>query len=143
MSLALCACAGPGPSREAPEARRDGERVAAIAVGQLGKPYRYGGATPRGFDCSGLVHYVHRRVGLAVPRTTRAQWRRATPVARRALAPGDLLFFDLEGDGVSHVGIHAGAGRFVHAPSAGGTVTAASLSSPYWRARLKGAGRFH
>jgi cell wall-associated NlpC family hydrolase len=143
LGLASHACANPGPSREAPEPGRHGASVAAIAAGLVGRPYRYGGATPRGFDCSGLVHYAHLRAGLVVPRTTRSQWRHARRVPPGTLAPGDLLFFDLEGGKVSHVGIYVGGGRFIHAPSAGRTVTEASLRLPYWRDRLKGAGRFH
>ena len=143
LGFASCGCAGPGLSRAAPEPDGDGERVAAIAVGLIGKPYRYGGATPRGFDCSGLVQYAHLRAGLAVPRTTRSQWRRATRVQTGTLARGDLVFFDVAGDGVSHVGIYVGAGRFVHAPSTGRAVTVTSLRSPYWHDRLRGAGRFH
>lgn len=116
--------------------------VVAAAAGVVGAPYRYGGNTPRGFDCSGLVHYAHRRAGIPVPRTTQAQVRRARPVSIAQLRAGDLLFFELDGRKVSHVGIYAGEGRFIHAPSTGKKVSYASLGSPFWSSRLRGAGRF-
>lgn len=120
-----------------------GLQVAAAAEEQLGRPYRYGGAGPRSFDCSGLVHYAYRRAGLAVPRTTEQQWRNARRVDRRGLRPGDLLFFKVEPPKVSHVGIYAGAGRFIHAPSSGKRVSYAQLSNPYWDERLVAAGRLY
>ncbi|NIR96568.1 MAG: C40 family peptidase, partial [Gammaproteobacteria bacterium] len=102
----------------------------SVARDMVGVPYRYGGESPReGFDCSGLVHYSYLRAGLRVPRTTRDQFRRGRPVPRGRLAPGDLLFFRLDGRKVSHVGIYMGNGRFVHAPSSGKTVSIASLGN--------------
>lgn len=120
-----------------------GEAVAAAARSVLGAPYRYGGRSPRGFDCSGLVHYAHQQAGIAVPRTTLAQRRAARPVSLADLRPGDVLFFDLDGSKVSHVGIYAGRGRFIHAPSSGKRVAYAGWRSPYWRHRLVAAGRFY
>lgn len=116
--------------------------VVAAAADVIGAPYRYGGMTPRGFDCSGLVHYAHARAGKSVPRTTGALMRQALPVSLGALRPGDVLFFELEGKKVSHVGIYAGAGRFIHAPSTGKSVAYANLRSEFWRSRVIGAGRF-
>jgi cell wall-associated NlpC family hydrolase len=120
-----------------------GDPVVAAAARVAGAPYRYGGYTPRGFDCSGLVYYAHRQVGISVPRTTGGQLRHARRVALDNLRPGDVLFFQLEGKKVSHVGIYAGAGSFIHAPSTGKHVSYASLMSEFWRNRLVGAGRFH
>jgi murein DD-endopeptidase len=118
-----------------------GARVVRMAERQLGAPYRYGGAGPETFDCSGLVHYAYRQLGMSVPRTTAAQLRAARRVGVDALRTGDLVFFRLEGK-ISHVGLYAGDGRFIHAPSSGKHVSIAELS-PYWRARLVAAGRLH
>ncbi len=120
-----------------------GHRIVAEARQLIGTPYRYGGTTPRGFDCSGLVYYTHRRVGLSVPRSTRAQLDQARPVLPGRLRPGDLVFFRLSWRKVSHVGIYAGKGRFIHAPSSGKRVSMASLDNEYWEKRLVAAGRFY
>jgi cell wall-associated NlpC family hydrolase len=103
------------------------------ALGLVGTPYRYGGNTPAGgFDCSGLVGFVFREAaGLQLPRTTSGLMDlRAPSVSRGRLRPGDLVLFRLDGGG--HVGIYVGEGRFVHAPSAGGTVRMDRLDQPYW-----------
>jgi murein DD-endopeptidase len=116
--------------------------VLDVAISQLGVPYRYGGDTPRGFDCSGLVYYAYRRVGIRVPRSTRAQYRHAHRVALDTLEPGDLVFFKRRFRSVSHVGIYAGNSRFIHAPSKGRVVSYDSLNDPYWKRRLVAAGRY-
>lgn len=124
-----------------PDERRDvGAEAVQAAAAQVGAPYRYGGASPRGFDCSGLVFFAYRRAGLRVPRTTRDLYRRARPIAVQALQPGDLLFFDFESK-VGHVAIYAGDNQFIHAPSSGKQVTRGSLDDRFWRARLVGVGR--
>ncbi len=137
-------CASTAPARDAAADRAVASNpVVAAADSMVGAPYRYGGQSPRGFDCSGLVHYAYRHAGIDVPRTTGAQRRGARPVALDAIRPGDVLFFELDGAKVSHVGIYAGAGSFIHAPSTGKSVAYASLGSDYWRSHLSGAGRFH
>lgn len=120
-------------------ARHDVVRVAAE---QIGAPYRYGGSGHRGFDCSGLVQYAHRAVGIEVPRTTAAQWSVARTPGRRHLLPGDLLFFYIDEKKPSHVGIYEGRSVFIHAPSAGKEVSRASLDNPYWQQRLIGTKTF-
>jgi cell wall-associated NlpC family hydrolase len=110
-----------------------GASAAKHALDMRGKPYRAGGSTPRGFDCSGLVHYSYGRAGIRMPRATPAQRSATTLVSARSLRPGDLLFFDQEGKKASHVGLYLGDGRFVHAPSTGGRVRTDSLSSEYWK----------
>jgi len=116
-------------------------RGLAIARDMVGIPYRYGGASPSGFDCSGLVYYAYRKAGIQVSRTTTEQYRQSKRVRISQLQPGDLLFFAISRNKRSHVGIYAGNDRFIHAPSSGKLVSYASLDNPYWQARLTGAGR--
>ena len=115
--------------------------AAEHAKNMVGKPYRYGGNSPSGFDCSGLVHYSYTRVGIAVPRTTRSQLRVGVPVSVQSLRAGDLVFFDQEGKKFSHVGIYIGDGRFVHAPSSGKRVRIDRLDKRYWKKHFVAARR--
>lgn len=113
------------------------------AIGLVGTPYRYGGNTPEsGFDCSGLVAYVYREMlDLKLPRTSRELAAVQGPkIAPERLTTGDLVFFGTRGN-VSHVGIYVGEGRFVHAPSTGGTVRLDALGGPYWKDHYTGAKR--
>ncbi len=116
------------------------KRAAAVALKQVGVPYRYGGSTPRGFDCSGLVHYSYANAGRSIPRTTAGLWASMAPVDARQIRTGDLLFFSISGK-MSHVGMYLGNGRFVHAPSTGRVVAVESLESDYYRRALIRAGR--
>ena len=117
-----------------------GKRAAAIALDQLGTPYRYGGNAPSGFDCSGLVHYSYARAGKFVPRTTTALWNHAEPIDGPDMQAGDLLFFNISGK-MSHVGLYLGDDRFIHAPSSGKVVSIESLRSDYYRRAFIRAGR--
>ncbi len=113
------------------------------AISLVGTPYRYGGNTPdSGFDCSGLVTYVYREmVDLKLPRTSRDLAAVQGPkIDPQRLAAGDLVFFGNRGN-VFHVGIYVGEGRFVHAPSTGGTVRLDSLGGSYWKDHYTGAKR--
>jgi peptidoglycan DL-endopeptidase CwlO len=101
--------------------------VVAIAEQYLGVPYRWGGASPSGFDCSGLVMYVFAQVGVSLPHSSYAQYGMGSPVSRDQLQPGDLVFFD----GLGHVGIYVGGGQFIHAPHTGDVVRISSLSGWY------------
>jgi cell wall-associated NlpC family hydrolase len=118
-----------------------GSEIALRAISLLGRPYQWGGAGPTAFDCSGLVRYVHEQLGIQVPRTAAEQYQAAKPVALSHLAPGDLLFFRINGRRVSHVAIYAGEGRFVHAPQTGRPVELRTLDDQYYAPRLVGAGR--
>jgi cell wall-associated NlpC family hydrolase len=131
--------------REEPAASGAGAVLASEARAQIGVPYRWGGDEPRrGFDCSGLVAYVHAQEGIPVPRTAAQQFAAARKVDADELRPGDLVFFRLDGRRqVSHVGIYTGQRRFVHAPQSGRDVGEASLDDPYYRERFAGAGRFY
>ena len=110
--------------------------VVGAARGQLGAPYRYGGADPHGFDCSGLVYFSFRSAGKDVPRGIAELYAAAQPVEFKAGRPGDLVFFRLDGPRLSHVGIYLGDGLFVHAPSTGKRVGIASLDQPFWSQRF-------
>lgn len=116
--------------------------VVRIAADQIGTPYRYGGNSRRGFDCSGLVQFAHHQAGIEIPRTTTAQWTAASTPDRRHLLPGDLLFFGMGEKKDRHVGIYEGRGVFIHAPSSGKQVSRASLDDPYWQHRLIGSKTF-
>jgi cell wall-associated NlpC family hydrolase len=115
--------------------------IAELALSMVGVQYRYGGADPReGFDCSGLVYYTYTSNGHAVPRTSQGQLNAARQIPLTLAAEGDLVFFR-DQQNLSHVGIYLGEGRFVHAPSSGGTVSVASLDAPYYQRHLVAVGR--
>jgi cell wall-associated NlpC family hydrolase len=102
-----------------------GQRAVRIAALEIGVPYRYGGSSPSGFDCSGLVAYVYARLGIRLPHNAAAQYGFGRSVDRGRLEPGDLVFFH----GLGHVGLYIGHGRIIHAPQSGERVEIQSLSS--------------
>jgi cell wall-associated NlpC family hydrolase len=126
----------PGDPTSPAVAQTVGAEVALLADAQIGRPYRWGGRSPeQGFDCSGLVHWAYARVGVDLPRVVRDQQRVGRPVPEGDLAPGDLVFFSIEGGRISHVGVYVGDADFVHAPRRGKPVRRDSLDDPYWRER--------
>lgn len=129
-----------GKTTAAISANHFGDRAVAAALQQVGVPYRYGGNSPSGFDCSGLVQFSYAHAGKTVPRTTGALWADALPVSDNKLRKGDLLFFSIAGK-MSHVGMYIGDGRFVHAPASGKRVSIESLKNEYYRKALIRAGR--
>lgn len=137
--IALAGCTTLPPS--APSPSDAGASAVKHALGMLGVPYRYGGSTPQGFDCSGLVQYSYARAGVSLPRDMQGLWRSTRPVAPAQIRPGDLVFFHLDGQRNSHVGLYVGDNAFVHAPSRGKHVSTASLSNPYWSRRIGGVRR--
>jgi cell wall-associated NlpC family hydrolase len=129
------ASASVGDESVAPPSQYGG--VVGIAMRYLGTPYVWGGASPGGFDCSGLVAYAYSQVGVSLPHYTGAQWNVGVGVSRSDLQPGDLVFFN----GLGHVGIYIGGGQFIHAPHTGDVVKISSLSESWYAATYVGARR--
>ena len=130
QSAPISTFSGAGPtaveaSAPAPPSHYGG--VVGIAMQYLGTPYVWGGASPGGFDCSGLVVYVFSQVGVSLPHSSYAQYGAGVPVSYDQLQPGDLVFFY----GLGHVGIYVGGGNFIHAPHTGDVVKISSLSGSY------------
>lgn len=130
------------PHSQQEATRTRGEDIADYALTLRGTPYRYGGSTRSGFDCSGFVFYTHRQFGLTVPRTSRDQEKQAEHVKERKLQRGDLVFFRIGSRRVNHVGIYIGDKQFVHAPGAGKPVTINSLDDEFYAERFESAGRY-
>jgi cell wall-associated NlpC family hydrolase len=113
------------------------ERAATLALRMVGTPYRWGGAAPGGFDCSGLIHWAYGRVGVDLPHNSNALYGVGRPVSRTRLETGDVLFFT----GLGHVGLYLGGGRMVQAPYSGKTVEIVNLAASHYGDRLIGARR--
>jgi cell wall-associated NlpC family hydrolase len=119
----------------APAARYGG--VVGIAMQYLGVPYVWGGASPSGFDCSGLIMYAYAQVGVSLPHHAASQYGMGTAVSRDQLEAGDLVFFN----GLGHAGIYIGGGQFIHAPHSGDVVKISSLSDSWYARTWVGARR--
>jgi cell wall-associated NlpC family hydrolase len=111
--------------------------VVGVAMSQLGTPYVWGGSSPGGFDCSGLVMWAYAQVGVSLPHSSYALFGMGVPVSRDQLEPGDLVFFD----GLGHVGIYIGGGQFIHAPHTGDVVKISSLGEGWYTSAYVGARR--
>jgi cell wall-associated NlpC family hydrolase len=133
--------AGGGTGTRPPAGAIDSYSLVGTALSLRGSPYREGGSTPAGFDCSGFTQYVFAQYGVQLPREVRDQFRLGQPVSPQALAPGDLVFFTTTAAGASHVAIAVGGDEFVHAPASDGVVRVEHLSSSYWSSRYVGARR--
>ena len=148
MQIAQTATADPNPSVASATENGDSSTspapppsqyggVVGIAMRYLGVQYVWGGASPSGFDCSGLVMYAYAQMGVSLPHSTYAMWNVGSPVARDQLEPGDLVFFD----GLNHVGIYIGGNQFVHAPHTGDVVKISSLGESWYASTYVGARR--
>jgi cell wall-associated NlpC family hydrolase len=121
------------------DARR---RVIEQARSLLGAPYKYGGTSPAGFDCTGFVQYVfNQAVAVALPRRSAEQIGVGEAVSPLEMQPGDLVYFNIDKEDSLHIGIYVGQGRFIHAPSTKGVVNVQSLGLAYWRTQFLGARR--
>jgi cell wall-associated NlpC family hydrolase len=114
-----------------------GQQAARFAKAFLGTPYRWGGASPAGFDCSGLSSYVYAKFGVRMDHYTGSQWEAFRKVPRKRLRQGDLVFFS----GLSHMGIYVGRGRFIHAPHTGDVVRISRLDESWYARSYVGAVR--
>jgi peptidoglycan DL-endopeptidase CwlO len=132
---ALAAPSVEAPLAPAPAARYGG--VVGIAMQFLGVPYVWGGSSPSGFDCSGLIMYAYGQMGVSLPHHAASQYGMGVPVSRDQLQPGDLVFFN----GLSHAGIYIGGGQFIHAPHTGDVVKISSLSDSWYASTWYGARR--
>ena len=120
-----------------------GAQIVALAKQNLGVPYKWGGTTPSGFDCSGFVYYVMNTLGIKISRTISTMYTQGTAVSKSELQPGDVVFFkNTYKTGLSHVGIYVGDGMFIHSPSSGKVVSYADLYSDYYTSHYYGAVRF-
>ncbi len=126
------------PEPAAPQVESD---VLRTALAYRGVRYRYGATGGNGFDCSGFTGHVFRKKGVSLPRTAHEQFNKGKKVSAGEMKEGDLVFFHTTRSGISHVGIYAGSGKFVHASSSGGRVRVDRLDSGYYRNRLRGIRR--
>lgn len=138
LVLLLSGCGMLGSGGESSEVRAQRRTIALEALGQIGRPYRYGGASPSGFDCSGLVQYSYLQAGIKLPRTTEQQFKSGDTIALDDAEPGDLLFyrFGSRRGTVDHVAIYVGDGEAVHAPASGRQVIVADVDEPEWSRRF-------
>ncbi|MBI3997801.1 MAG: LysM peptidoglycan-binding domain-containing protein [Armatimonadetes bacterium] len=116
--------------------------IVALSTRYLGVRYRWGGTTPKGFDCSGFLNFVFERTGVELPRTTYVMFESGTPVPRDQLQVGDIVFFQTLQPGPSHAGVYLGDGRFIHSSSGFGRVTITPMDHRYYAPRYLGARRF-
>lgn len=138
----LSGCTTLAPSREDHEAKR--QEIIKIALKYKGCPYKPGGTTPSGFDCSGFTSFVYSKAGIRIPRTSSDQYKSGRSVDSDEMQNGDLVFFTRWGSfgklfSPNHVGIFIGNGKFIHAPSSGGKVRIDKLSDDYWDSHFKGS----
>ena len=129
-----------GVSADAAKVQTKGEKAAEYALTLKGKPYKYGGTTPKGFDASGFTQYVYSKsLKVKLPRTSAEQFKKGKAVKLNQLKPGDLVFYKTNGKSVSFVGVYVGKQQFIGATSNGVRVQSMNLS--YWKTKYMGAKR--
>ncbi|EQK39744.1 nlpC/P60 family protein [[Clostridium] bifermentans ATCC 638] len=119
-----------------------GNKIVDLAKSKLGCKYVWGATGPNQFDCSGLTSWSYKQVGINIPRTSKEQSKSGKSVSRKNLIPGDLIFFNTSGKGVSHVGIYVGNGQMIHAPNSSKPVKYDSIDSSYYSSRYVNARRY-
>lgn len=118
------------------------DELLSVASKQLGKPYKWGASGPNAFDCSGLTYYVYKNsVDISLPRTSKDQAKVGNSVSKNELQPGDLVFFNTSGKGISHVGMYVGDSKFIHSPSSGKPVKYDNINSTYYKNKFVTAKR--
>lgn len=142
----LASCTSAPKYRSGSEGTRgdsgDRQEIVHFAKSFLGTPYKYGGATRSGVDCSGLVTAVYREFNISLPRSSKDQSRVGDGVNKSNLEPADLVFFKTSGSGtISHVGIYLGDGKFIHASTSARKVRVDHLNDDYFKRRYRGARR--
>ena len=125
------------PSRRHRPTGAGRRQVIGIAMQYLGVPYVWGGMSPSGFDCSGLVAYAYAQIGVSLPHHAASQYGYGVPVSRDQLQPADLVFFN----GLGHMGMYIGGGQFIHAPHTGDVVKISSLYESWYASTWVGARR--
>jgi cell wall-associated NlpC family hydrolase len=128
LTVLVSGCVSEPPAQDA--AVR--ESIIETALGQIGRPYHYGGTDPSGFDCSGLVQYSYSAAGVKIPRTTHGLFNAGKRVSFRDARPGDLLFYRFPDEDGLHVTIYLGEGQMVHAPENGKQVIVVATDAPAW-----------
>ena len=118
------------------------DRIVRTAKRYLGVKYRYGGETLFGFDCSGFIKHIFDKHGLSLPRNARSQYTSGRKINLKNAKPGDLVFFRIDGNRISHVGLYLGNYRFIHSPSKGKKVSYASIKNSYWQKRYVGTATY-
>lgn len=140
--LLFAGCASAPTKHAAGYSASAGDKAADTALTMIGRPYKFKGDMPAGFDCSGLVRYSYLTAGMEVPHSTSALKNSTRSVGLKNARKGDLLFFVQQGKKYSHVGVYIGNDQFVHAPSTGGFVRKDSIADPYWKQHYLDTRRF-
>ncbi len=112
--------------------------IVGTARKYLGVSYKHGGSDPGGFDCSGFTMFVYKKNRIRIPRSTNEQFVSGKKIKISEANPGDLVFFDINGKGISHVGIYTGNFKFIHSPRTGKSISYADLKNSYWKKRFRG-----
>ena len=136
LNLAAVSCVPPPHLRHNRHFYKSNNHIVRTAERYIGVKYKNGGHSPRGFDCSGLVMFTYKKNGINIPRSVSAQYYFGRKIPLRAAKPGDLVFFKINKNRVSHVGIYTGNHEFIHAPRTGKRVSRAKIDNPYWKKRF-------